>query len=88
MDFLKKEINISVPDAGVYLFGSRTDDAAKGGDIDILILSEKPVDSKTARQIRVNFYKRFDWQKLDLVNFTFAESHPFKTLIMNEAIKL
>jgi predicted nucleotidyltransferase len=72
----------------VFLFGSRVADDLRGGDIDILILSEKPLNKKSLRQIKVDFYKQFGWQKLDLLNFTIEESHPFKSLILEEAEQL
>jgi predicted nucleotidyltransferase len=53
------------PNASVYLFGSRTDNHKKGGDIDIAILS-KLVNLKEKIEIKYNFYQAFGEQKLDL----------------------
>ena len=39
-EFLKAKILEISPEAKIYLFGSRARDEDKGGDIDILILSE------------------------------------------------
>ena len=68
--------------------GSRTNDNAKGGDIDLLLLSQKKVPKDKLRQFRINFYKKFGWQKIDLVNFTFEENTVFKQIALTNSILL
>lgn len=53
-------------DAKIYLFGSRVDDNAKGGDIDVLIISDK-IGFNEKTKIRVGIFKEIEEQKLDLV---------------------
>lgn len=86
--FWKQAIGQKIPGAKLYLFGSRTNDEALGGDIDLMILTDNPVDKKIFRTIRVEFYKKFGWQKVDLVNFTFNDTSVFKQLIQTNAIEL
>ncbi len=52
--------------AKVILFGSRADDAKRGGDIDLLILSEK-LGFKEKRKIRLELFKKLGEQKIDIV---------------------
>ena len=54
------------PAARVWLFGSRTDDNKKGGDIDIGILSSK-VDVMEEIEIRQKIGDKIGEQKIDLV---------------------
>jgi Nucleotidyltransferase domain. len=86
--FLKQIFAEKIPDAKIYLFGSRVLDNAAGGDIDLMILTETPVDKRIFRAIRVTFYKAFGWQKIDLVNFTFNDNSVFKQIIMTDCIEL
>ena len=81
IQFLKKAIGDKIPEAKVYLFGSRNQDDATGGDIDLLILTPHLVDKKLFRTIRVEFYKKFGWQKIDLVNLTYEDQSVFRKLI-------
>ena len=88
IQFFKQRISEVCPDATIYLFGSRAIDEAKGGDIDILILTNKQVDKKVFRPIRIEFFKTFGWQKVDLVNFTYEDNSVFKRIIQTNAIEL
>ena len=54
------------PAAESWLFGSRVDDAARGGDIDLLIVSDRISFSEELR-IRAEILDRIGWQRLDLV---------------------
>ena len=88
VQFLKSEFSQKVPDAALYLFGSRIDDNAKGVDIDLMIISQTRISPKTLRSIRTKFYQQFGWQKIDMVNFAQDENPTFRQLIQPSAILL
>lgn len=85
LDFIKKEIKKSVPEAKIYLFGSRLDDQKRGGDIDIMILTNKSMSLDQKLEIKIKFYEQFGEQKIDLINFTFDAQDNFKDLVLLEA---
>ena len=73
------------PGVEIYLFGSRLDDNGRGGDIDLLLLSEQKIDTRKLRRFRLEFYKKFGWQKIDLINFTKEDNTTFKKIICNRS---
>ena len=72
--------------AKIYLFGSRADDSKKGGDIDLLIISQK-ITQKDVRQIRRNIINKIGEQKIDIVLATDL-SKPFTKIAINEGVLL
>lgn len=85
---IKSRIQESIPNADVYLFGSRVDDSAKGGDIDLLLLTEEKLPLVLIRKIRRLILNDIGEQKIDIVNFTKSIKHPFKSLAQESAIRL
>ena len=87
-DFLKQTIKLYLPSAAVYLFGSRTKDDQRGGDIDILIIGNRKLTGQEKRSIKISFYKQFGEQKIDLVSYTNTDDANFKKIALMEGIKL
>ena len=85
---LKNDILAFDKNAKIFLFGSRTNDDKKGGDIDILILSNNKLTLEDKAKIRYNFFKIFGEQKLDIIQYTFDDNSNFKKLALSDAIEL
>jgi len=71
-NIIKKAVFENFGDVKVYLFGSRTDDTKKGGDIDIAI--DTQIDKEEFRKKKIQFFVsllRVDFDlKIDLVDET------------------
>jgi predicted nucleotidyltransferase len=70
------------PDAKVWLFGSRTDDSKKGGDIDIAIFSEE-IKNDVMNEIQVRRFvcDRIGEQKIDIVTSSDGKEAFFKMAV-------
>lgn len=69
--------------ARVFLFGSRVDDAACGGDIDLLVLAGG-FDKKRQRAARWRMLEKLGEQKIDIVS-SVDGSEPFVQMIRERA---
>ena len=63
-------------------------DSKKGGDIDIMILSNRKIRWKEKAKIKWQYFEKFGEQKLDIVSVSCNESNPFKELVLHEGIRL
>ena len=63
---IREEIWRLDPKAEVYLYGSRVDDTARGGDVDLLVISAT-LGFRDVLRLRTRILDRIGWQQLDLV---------------------
>ena len=76
------------PTADVYLYGSRADDAAKGGDIDLLVISDH-LGFREVLKLRRAILDRIGWQQLDLVVRRRDQTdEPLAAMVLETGIKL
>jgi predicted nucleotidyltransferase len=87
-EFIKHSIANYLPDATVYLIGSRANDHLKGGDIDILVIGQTTLTGQEKRNIKIAFYKKFGEQKMDLISLKRDDESSFKDYVLLESEKL
>ena len=84
---LKTELFKLSPQAKLYLFGSRTDDGRQGGDIDLMVVSDC-LTKKDISRLRIEFFKKFGEQKIDILLDDGLFTPVFHRLIMQKAQQL
>ena len=84
---LKNQLHTLSDEAKLYLFGSRVDDDARGGDIDLLVLSDT-LTRRDIRRLRIAFFEKFGEQKLDIVLDHTQPTRTFTKLILPQAVVL
>jgi predicted nucleotidyltransferase len=93
LDIEKRALTLAIKglDGVAYLYGSRVNPLAKGGDIDLLVLSRADSPYRMARDISVRFRMECD-EKIDVLvvnpDCISEEQKPFLKLIQREALLL
>ncbi len=79
-------------DARVSLFGSRTDPQARGGDIDLLVRLDRPLDDAARFQLKLDLlarlYRELGERKIDLVIVADRPRTDFERKVVEEAVPL
>jgi len=86
IDSIKTEIYHYDDMAEIYLFGSRVDDKAKGGDIDLLVISKK-INLAIKLKILVQLLLKLGEQKIDLITVT-NKDKTFTQVAINNGVLL
>ena len=83
---IRQAITAIDPDADIYLFGSKADDHARGGDIDLLVISRK-MNLMDKLTVLAKLHQRLGEQKIDLAVFPDL-SKPFARIAQQSGILL
>ncbi len=83
---IREEVRRLDPAAEIYLYGSRADDAARGGDIDLWVRSSRITYHETLRLL-TRIKDRIGWQKIDLT-INAGENDVLAQLIAEKGVRL
>ena len=83
---IREEVDRFDPSAEVSLFGSRTDDAARGGDVDLWVVSPS-IGEEDALRLKVRIRARLDGRRVDLI-VNAGQDHPLALVVAETGIRL
>lgn len=83
---IRDEVARLDPDAEVYLFGSRTDDQARGGDVDLWVRSGR-IGYEDGLRLKIRIEERLGDRHVDLV-VNAGEDHPLASVVAETGIRL
>ncbi len=83
---IREEVRLSDPVAEIYLYGSRADDTARGGDIDLWVRSSRITYLDTLRLL-TRIKERIGWQKIDLT-INAGEDDVLAQVVAEEGVRL
>ncbi len=84
---IKKTINEIDCDALIYLFGSRANPHAKGGDIDLLVISQA-LSNRDIRKIKIQLYDLLGYQKIDIILAKSVDESAIVKIAIKDGVKL
>jgi len=85
-DVIRAAVAARDPEAQVWLFGSRADDAKRGGDIDLLVFSQTMGESGKG-DIWWELQEKLGEQKIDIV-VAKDTSDSFVRMVMEKAVRI
>ena len=86
INMIKTSVTGIDPEARVFLFGSRINDSLKGGDIDLLVLSNR-MDFSMKIELKFKLLEQMDEQKIDIV-IKKNQPDPFVDYIYPDCVEL
>ena len=85
---IRKTVQQFLPNAKVYLYGSRVDDMKRGGDIDLMIVDAELVTRKTIGQIRWKLWEILGEQKIDILGEQENNLSTFARMVSFDAVPI
>ncbi|HLX11739.1 MAG TPA: nucleotidyltransferase domain-containing protein [Bacteroidota bacterium] len=85
---IRSAVDREFPGCALYLFGSRADDARRGGDIDLLIVGDEKRDLGKLLRLKIELKEHLGDQKIDIIYQQKDVLTPFAKVAIMEGIRL